>query len=68
MEIFPYMLSVLLVALAIYWSGGNTTRKPGGPMSNLFRYRETRPTASSRRSRTAQAGTVQPGTAASRRP
>lgn len=40
MEIFPYFFSVLLAALAIGWSTATARRKPGTPVSGLFRYRE----------------------------
>jgi hypothetical protein len=40
MEIFPYILSVLLTALVIRWSRAMAARKPGTPVSGLFRYRD----------------------------
>jgi hypothetical protein len=40
MEIFPYMFSVLLTALVLYWSRVTARRKPGTPVSGLFRYRD----------------------------
>jgi hypothetical protein len=41
MEIFPYLLNVILFAFAIYWSAANGAAKPGTPTFGLFRYRET---------------------------
>lgn len=41
MEIFPYMISVLMTALVIYWSGG--TSRPGSRIGSLFRYRGLAP-------------------------
>jgi hypothetical protein len=40
MEIFPYMLSVLLTALVIRWSRVNAAAKPGTKVPGLFRYRD----------------------------
>lgn len=40
MEIFPYILTVLLTALVIRWSRVMAARKPGEPISGLFRYRD----------------------------
>jgi hypothetical protein len=40
MEIFPYILTVLLTALVIRWSRVMAARAPGTPISGLFRYRD----------------------------
>ncbi len=40
MEIFPYILSVLLTALVIRWSCLAARRKSGEPALGLFRYRD----------------------------
>jgi hypothetical protein len=52
MEIFPYIFSVLLTALVMWWSRLAAGRKPGTPVTGLFRYRDRpgkmrRPTATS---------------------
>jgi hypothetical protein len=50
MEIFPYLFSVLLAVLVIYWSGANAARKPGSKLTGLFRYYDTiAPSAPARR-------------------
>ncbi len=41
MEIFPYIFSVLITAWVIHWSRVMAARKPGTPLSGLFRYRES---------------------------
>ncbi len=40
MEVFPYFLSILVTVLAVYWSVREYRRKPGAPISGLFRYQE----------------------------
>jgi hypothetical protein len=40
MEIFPYIFSVLLTALVMRWSRLAAGRKPGTPVTGLFRYRD----------------------------
>ena len=40
MEIFPYLFCVLLTALVLHWSRVMARRKPGTPVSGLFRYRD----------------------------
>ena len=40
MEIFPYIFSVVLTALVIWWSRTMAARKPGEPVTGLFRYRD----------------------------
>jgi hypothetical protein len=40
MEIFPYIFSVLLTALVIWWSRSMAARPPGKPVTGLFRYRD----------------------------
>jgi hypothetical protein len=39
-EIFPYIFSVLLTALVMWWSRTTAGRKPGTPVTGLFRYRD----------------------------
>jgi hypothetical protein len=52
-EIFPYIFSVLLTALVMRWSRVMGQRKPGTPITGLFRYRDkpgkTLPPAAPRR-------------------
>ncbi|MDR3415948.1 MAG: hypothetical protein P4L83_07170 [Nevskia sp.] len=40
MEIFPYIFSVLLTALVMRWSRLAAGRKPGTPLTGLFKYRD----------------------------
>jgi len=40
MEIFPYMFSVVLTALVLHWSRLAAGRRPGTPVTGLFRYRD----------------------------
>lgn len=42
MEVFPYILDVVMFAFAVYWSAANYARPPGAPSYGLFRFRETR--------------------------
>ena len=42
MEIFPYLIDVIMFGFACYWSAANMARDPGTPTFGLFRYRETR--------------------------
>ena len=41
MDIIPYLLDVLLTAVAAYWFVANIRRQPGSPTTGLFRYHET---------------------------
>jgi hypothetical protein len=40
MEVFPYILDVVMFVFACYWSAANAARDPGTPTFGLFRYRE----------------------------
>ncbi len=40
MEVFPYILDVVMFAFACYWSAANVARDPGTPSFGLFRYKE----------------------------
>ncbi len=40
MDIFPYLLDVLLTVVAAYWFVVNMRREPGSPTTGLFRYHE----------------------------
>ncbi len=40
MEVIPYFLSIIVTIIALYWSAAQFRRKPGTPISGLFRYRE----------------------------
>lgn len=40
MEIFPYMIDVVMFGIACYWSAANAVNKPGAPTFGLFRYRD----------------------------
>jgi hypothetical protein len=40
MEVFPYIIDVVMYAFACNWSAANLVRKPGEPTFGLFRYRE----------------------------
>lgn len=42
MEIFPYLIDVIVFTFAIYWSGANAVRDEGTNTFGLFRYRESR--------------------------
>ena len=53
MEIFPYLLDVVMFAFAIYWSVANYTRKSGTPTFGLFRFREDEATPADRKARKA---------------
>lgn len=41
MDIFPYLLGVLLTVVAAYWFVANVRRPSGSPTTGLFRYHET---------------------------
>ncbi len=41
MDIFPYLIDVLLTVVAAYWFVINTRRRSGSPTTGLFRYHET---------------------------
>ena len=41
MDIFPYLIDVLLTVIAAYWFVINTRRQSGSPTTGLFRYYET---------------------------
>jgi hypothetical protein len=40
MEIFPYIISVVLAALVMRWSFLAASRKPGTRVTGLFAYRD----------------------------
>ena len=40
MEVVPYFLSIIVTVVALYWSAAQFRRKPGTPLTGLFRYRE----------------------------
>lgn len=48
MEVVPYFLSVIAVAVAFYWSAREYRRKPGTPTTGLFRYHEVLPAIAAR--------------------
>ena len=53
MEIFPYMVSVLLTVLVIHWSRVSAGGKPGAKVSGLFRYRDSLAGPAARRAKPA---------------
>lgn len=59
MEIGLYLLDTLLTTLLLYWCVTNSRRKPGTPVSGLFRYRDAADPA-------ATPAPKRPGTAARR--
>lgn len=48
MEVIPYFLSIIVTIIALYWSAGQFRRKPGTPITGLFRYREDGPSTRAR--------------------
>ena len=60
MEVVPYFLTVMITVVAVYWSARQYRRKPGAPISGLFRYHEV--LESSRVSAKARAERVRPAT------
>ncbi len=66
MEVIPYFLSIIVTVLAVYWSAAQFHRKPGTPMTGIFRYpEETR--ASAARSEPLAGGRGRPGPPATAR-
>ncbi len=60
MEVVPYFLSIIVTAVAIYWSVREFRRKPGTPTTGFFRYHEVLPSSMARSKARAAATQIRP--------